>query len=65
MTRVRISNDQLDTLIESLTVYQRQGVIDPWVLSDGSIIEPLDVLWELRAFRNLYPYGPKHWEQSP
>ena len=61
-SRKRISNEELDILIESLMVYKAQGVNDPWLLSDGTVIEPLDVLWELRAFRNLYPNGPKHWE---
>ena len=47
----KVSNEILIGLIESLQEYKDKGVVDPWVLSDGSIIEPLDVLIELRELR--------------
>lgn len=47
----KVTNEDLLTLIEGLEEYKSKGVIDPWVLSDGSIIEPLDVLKELYNLR--------------
>lgn len=47
----RVSDEHLRILIESLTEYKLKGVVDPWVLSDGTIIEPLDVLIELQERR--------------
>lgn len=41
----------LDVLIQSLQEYKDRGVTDPWVLSDGSTVEPLDVLIEYRNLR--------------
>ena len=48
-----LSNKDLDILIEGLQEYKNQGVIDPWVLSDGTKIEPLDILIELKELRTL------------
>lgn len=47
----RVSNEQLGVLIEGLHSYRDAGVIDPWVLEDGTIIEPLAVLEELQELR--------------
>ena len=47
----RISDENLTILIDGLQEYKDKGVVDPWVLSDGSIVEPLDVLKELREAR--------------
>lgn len=49
----KISDDQLDTLIEGLQVYAKKNVYDPWYLIDGSIVQPLDALLELRSLRKL------------
>ena len=46
-----ISNEDLEILIAGLEEYKKSGVHDPWVLSDGREIEPLDVLKELLEFR--------------
>jgi len=48
---MRISNDNLDLLIDGLLSYKQKGVNDPWVFSDGTKVEPLDVLIELRVLR--------------
>ena len=55
----RISNEALTTLIDGLTEYRVKGIIDPWVLSDGTTIDPLDVLVELRAYRTATSTGPR------
>lgn len=48
----RVSDVDLDILIEGLEWYKKKGVIDPWVINDGkTFIEPLDVLKELRELR--------------
>ena len=52
MSKIKI--EDLDILIESLNEYKKSGVVDPWVLSDDTIIQPLDVLIELRELRNKY-----------
>lgn len=46
-----ISDEHLAILIEGLRDYKARGVVDPWVLEDGSIIEPLEALEELRELR--------------
>jgi len=46
-----ISSSDLNVLIRSLQEYKAQGVSDPWVLSDGTKIEPLDALLELKELR--------------
>lgn len=46
-----VTDEMLNTLIKGLEEYKEKGVIDPWLLEDGSIIEPLDVLKELRELR--------------
>lgn len=51
----KVSNENLDILIEGLQQYKDEGTIDPWVLDNGTIIEPLDILKELRAYRIIYP----------
>jgi len=48
---IKISDENLDVLIEGLTVYKDNGIDDPWVLGDDRIIQPLDVLIELRELR--------------
>jgi len=48
----RISDGDLQLLIDGLTEYKKDGVIDPWLLGDGRIIEPLDVLLELQELRS-------------
>jgi hypothetical protein len=48
---MKVSDQQLALLIESLEAYAKDGVFDPWVLSNGEIIQPLDVLKELAAER--------------
>lgn len=47
----KITDQELSILINGLTDHKRKGVIDPWVLADGAIIEPLDVLLELQELR--------------
>lgn len=47
----KVSDRNLTLLILGLRAYKEAGVIDPWVLSDGTVIEPLDILVELRSFR--------------
>lgn len=47
----RITNTDLNALIEGLAEYKDHGVIDPWILSDGTTIEPLDILVELKELR--------------
>lgn len=64
----RISNKNLDSLIEGLEFFKAKGVIDPWVFSDGTKIEPLDVLKELRDWRTkdeLKRTGGSMLEGSP
>lgn len=46
-----ISDENLEKLIKGLQDYKDEGVVDPWILRDGTIIEPLDVLKELRELR--------------
>lgn len=46
-----ISSQDLNTLIEGLEECQANGVVDPWLLSNGTVIQPLDLLRELRALR--------------
>lgn len=47
----RVSDADLEILICGLSDYKKQGVIDPWLLDDGTTIEPLDVLVELQELR--------------
>lgn len=47
----KVSHQDLDTLIEGLEDCKRRGIIDPWMLSDGTTIEPLEVLKELKELR--------------
>lgn len=49
-----MTDEQLDTLIAGLQEYADDGVIDPWVLDDGSVIQPLDALKELKTYRTKY-----------
>lgn len=51
----RVSDQNLDILITALDAYAHQGVYDPWYLSNGDVVQPLDVLKELRAAREQYP----------
>jgi len=51
MSKTKISNKHLDILIKGLQAYKDDGVIDPWVLGDGTKIEPLDALIELKELR--------------
>ena len=53
---MKISDKHLNILIEGLTQYKKEGIWDPWVLEDGTTIEPLDVLVELKEFRELEKY---------
>jgi len=46
-----LTDENLQILIDGLTLYKANGVVDPWVLKDGTIIEPLDVLLELKQLR--------------
>ena len=48
---MKISDETLAILINGLQEYKNDGVIDPWVLSNGAIIEPLEILKELRGYR--------------
>ncbi len=54
-----INQNHLDALIAGLTEYKNEGVIDPWVLADGTHIEPLDVLHELDSSRKALEYAVK------
>lgn len=58
-----MTNELLDLLIQSLQEYADSGVYDPWFLSDGSTVQPLDVLKELRVYRRaldaIADYGEK------
>jgi len=47
----KISNKNLDELILGLKEYKVLGVKDPWIFSDGTVIEPLSVLLELKKLR--------------
>lgn len=47
----RITDATLSDMIDSLQAYKDKGVVDPWYLSDGRIVEPLDILRELQEFR--------------
>lgn len=49
-----VSAKHLNLLIQCLQDYKKRGVTDPWVLDDGTEIEPLSVLTELKALRNAY-----------
>lgn len=49
----KVSDENLEILIEGLEEYKSQGVFDPWVLEDGTIVEPLHVLKELQDLREL------------
>ena len=51
---MKVTDEQLQILIEGLQSYRDKGVVDPWVLGDGTIIEPLDVLKELQELRRWY-----------
>lgn len=53
----KVSDENLEILIEGLEEYKSQGVFDPWVLDDGSVIEPLHVLKELRDLREMIAYS--------
>ena len=46
-----ISDEDLDTLIQGLEDYRERGVVDPWLLSNGKVLDPLAVLHELRELR--------------
>lgn len=48
----KVSNENLQSLIEGLEYYRAQGIVDPWLLADGTTIEPLDCLEELQELRN-------------
>ncbi len=48
---MNITDKQLYDLIIGLEKYKENGVVDPWILGDGTLIEPLDVLKELRELR--------------
>lgn len=48
----RVSDEDLDILIESLQEFADKNVYDPWLLSDGRIIQPLDILKELKELRH-------------
>ncbi len=47
----RVTDEELNNLIVSLKICKDNGVVDPWLMSDGSIIEPLDILLELKELR--------------
>lgn len=49
----KISDKILSDLIYALKGYKANGIYDPWLMSDGTIVEPLDVLIELQEFRRL------------
>ena len=48
---MKISDKVLADLIYALKGYKANGINDPWLLSDGSIVEPLDTLVELQQLR--------------
>lgn len=50
----KISNKNLEILIAGLSQYRKDGVNDPWIISDGTMIQPLDVLIELRELRKKH-----------
>lgn len=52
----KVSSRNLNTLIEGLQSFKDKGVIDPWILDDGTKIEPLDVLKELIFLREAIDY---------
>lgn len=47
----KLTNENLSHLIKGLKEYKSKGLADPWILSDGTIIEPLDVCIELQKLR--------------
>lgn len=50
----KVKTEDLEVLIEGLQEYKNKGVVDPWLLDDGTVIEPLDVLKELHDLRVKY-----------
>jgi len=46
-----VSDEDLGTLINGLSYFKQQGIVDPWVLDDGTTIEPLEVILELQRLR--------------
>jgi hypothetical protein len=43
----KIKQETLELLIQELRRYKDDGVSDPWLLSDGTLVEPLDALQDL------------------
>ena len=48
-----ISDIDLATLIDWLWLHKKAGIDDSWKMSDGTEIDPLQVLTELRNLREL------------
>lgn len=46
-----LTDENLSALIQGLEDYRNAGVYDPWILDNGTSIDPLEVLYELRSFR--------------
>lgn len=51
MIEYKTSDATLETLIAGLEEYKNAGVVDPWILSDGTKVEPLEILKELLWWR--------------
>lgn len=58
---MKVSDEQLAVLIQGLQEYKDQGVVDPWILDDGTKIEPLDVLRELQDARGREEVNADDW----
>lgn len=49
----KVSDENLAILIDGLAQYKQAGIVDPWVLDDGTMVEPLDILIELQELRGI------------
>ena len=47
----KVSDANLKVLINGLQAYKDNGIVDPWIMSDGTIIDPLEILLELKELR--------------
>ena len=61
----KITDENLQIIIEGLEDYKDDGIIDPWVLDNGEIIEPLDVLLELKELRDKQGISFSHQLLEP
>ncbi len=58
----KVNDVDLAILIDCLQDYKKLGVEDPWILNDGTKIEPLDILIELKHLRNIRKIKKLVWQ---